>query len=137
MRAERARISGRFFRKKSGAFSTVETSLVMGTVLLSLTLLLFMGLYLHDKCVLAGAVSETAQAGREWERMEEDYAPEQYFHQRISGKLLYFPEPECTVSQSGDRITVRATARTGRMSVTAIARAPVTWPEREIREHDI
>ena len=115
------------------AAATVETAVVMGAALLAQALVLFAGLYLHDKCILTGAAHETAQVQAERIRMEDDRSAEGYFRERIAGKMLYFPSASCSVSAGGGMVKVLASARTGRMSVTAGASAPLTEPEEEIR----
>ena len=85
------------------AASTVETAVVMSVVLLSLMLVMFAGFYLHDLNILSGAVCESAQAGAEWERMDENCSVQAYFQDRIRGKLIYFPGALCTVETTGDK----------------------------------
>ncbi|MBQ4361329.1 MAG: pilus assembly protein [Lachnospiraceae bacterium] len=119
--------------RRAGASSTIEAAVVMGVALAMLMAVIFIGFYLHDKCILIGAANETAQVCAEWERMEEEGSPEAYFRDRISGKLLYFPPASCSVSIGGETVCVTAAARSGRMSVSVSASAPVTCPEEEIR----
>ncbi len=115
------------------AASTVETAVVMSVVLLSLMLVMFAGFYLHDLNILSGAVCESAQAGAEWERMDENRSVQAYFQDRIRGKLIFFPGALCTVETTGENVCVRASAASGRMRINVNAVAAVREPERMIR----
>lgn len=116
------------------AVITPEAAVVMGVILIGLALLLRTSLYLHDKAVLSGAVMESAQVARERGRAEIEDSVCGYFTERIQGKLLYFPTPNCSVSQIGELVRVNAQVSNGGLTLRAVASAPLTDPEEEIRK---
>ena len=59
--------------KQEGSF-TVETALVMIPVLGVIFLILFVGYFLHDRCVISGAAYETAVWTAHQERLEDTSA---------------------------------------------------------------
>ena len=130
-------MAGHGLNKRMRAVFTAETAVVMSVVLLSLMLIIFTGFYLHDLNILSGAAYESAQAGAEWKRMDENRSVEGYFQQRISGKLLYFSGASCSVEESDTRVLVRATAASGRMRMGTAAAAAVSEPEDKIRKLDM
>lgn len=121
-------------KRRVRAVITVEAAVVMGVILMGLALLLRMTLYLHDKAVLSGLVMETAQAAKERDRTLIEESAAGYFGARAQGKLLYFATPSCSVSLGGDRVIVSAQAAGGRMRLRAQASAPLTDPEKVIRQ---
>ena len=121
-------------RRRLEGSATVETAVVMSAALLCIMLIMFAGLYFHDKCLLAGAAHESAQAAGERERMREGPRAGEYFNNRIAGKLLYFSSASCRESLAGDALSVEAGASSGRMSVKVSASAACPVPEEEIRK---
>lgn len=123
----------RLLKYRIRAASTVEAAVVMGMAMLCLMLIMFAGFYFHDVNILAGAAYESAQAAGEWKRMEESKSAEAYFQKRIQGKMLYFSSAGCTVTRSGNDITVRARASSSRMQAAVRGSTRTDKPEKEIR----
>lgn len=114
----------------------VEMAYLMPVILLMWILIIY-GIFLfHDKVILSGAAYETAVVGSEYVHEDEisEGELEQYFQDRIDGKLLFFPEVTAQAEIEEDQITVSSQASRKGMGVSVIQRAPITFPEKEIRK---
>lgn len=114
----------------------VEMAYLMPVILLMWVLIIY-GIFLfHDKVILSGAAYETAVVGSEY--AHEDEISEgmliQYFQDRVDGKLLFFSEVTAQAEIEEDQITVSSQASRKGMGVSVIQRAPITFPEKEIRK---
>lgn len=124
-------------KEMKGSFM-IEATYMIPITLLVWMLIIFGLFYYHDKQILSGAAYETAVAGSRMMHEEgvlHKEKAEQYFRQRIQGKLLFFGEQavHCELVEEDRGILLHATANAKRMKVHAHARAAVTEPEKKIR----
>ena len=128
-------------RKKNGfllrASTVVEIAYLM-TVILGVWMVVIFGLfYYHDKSILMGAAYETAVVGSEvlrgLEKLPEEEM-EEYFRNRIRGKLLFYGQVSVDVYENEQQIIAEASAMAKGMKVHARGSAQVTDPEKKIRK---
>ena len=91
--------------------------------------------YFHDKAVLNGAACETAVLSAQQKRMKEygRYDMEEFFRERIHGKLITMNDLSVSVTDGGEEVTVSVTARSGRMRLNICQKAVTAVPEELIR----
>ena len=117
----------------------VEAAYLFPIIMIVWMLILFALFYYHDKNILCGAAYEAAVVGSELRR--EGELPQgkinQYFNERISGKLIFFPSASVTIEESKESIKVSARSSARGMSLTVVKSAAVTEPEKVIRKFRI
>ena len=115
--------------------STVKGSTVIMPLFLGLFVLIMHAVfYYHDKAVLNGAASETAILGVQAERRADtEYDLEGFFRERTSGKLIYMTDVDISVSETGEEITVAASAQRSFMKLKISQKALIVKPEENIR----
>lgn len=117
---------------------TVEMSYLMPIVLLVFVMTVHTVFYYHDKNILIGTAAETAVLGAQMERKpDETIDLNEFFSERISGKLILFSRAEVTVEISRKQVQVEARAENGKRTIHVIQRAVVVEPEKNIRRKRI
>ncbi len=124
----------RSLRKRVSAVTTPEAAVITGVILISAMLLIFAGLYYHDKNVLIGAAFEAAQVGKERIRSEDQNLARECFSDRSNGKLLLFAGASCSVRQSEEELVVEAFASKWNMGIRTDAGASLITPEKKLRK---
>ena len=120
-----------------GSF-TVEAALDFGSIVCCQVVVLYMGMYLHDKTILDGTASCTAQSGRlyvvenqipgegmiDWERFEQKSLLwrlyddvdktelEEYMMKLVENRLIVCDDPEITVETGANQTIVGYRAKT-------------------------
>lgn len=115
---------------------TVEMSYILPMVLGIFALIMYTVFFYHDKNIIIGAASETAVLGAQLERRPDESAKadmNNFYQQRITGKLILFSETSAEVEISDKTVTVTAEAHKGRMSLSVKQQAPILKPEERIR----
>ena len=123
-------------KKKLRGSSVIEMSLIMPVVLLTWVVVIYALFYYYDKNILSAAAYETATVGSEMYRESEkvDAARLQsYYQDRVAGKLLFFQNVSCEVSEDNRVIVVKVATSSGRMSINLERRSALLIPEKEIR----
>lgn len=123
--------------KECNGSTVVEMAYLMPVVLLTWMLIIFALFYYHDKNIIAGAAYETAVVTSELARTENEVPTgkaEQYFQDRIRGKLLFFGGADAAIAVGETEITVRASAAAKGLSVSAEKRASTVIAEKKIRK---
>lgn len=118
-------------RAYRGSF-TVEAAVVVPTIFMIVTLLIYTVFYYHDKNIIAGAAYETAVAATERKSYDESEL-KTYFHSRIRGKLVLFSYVQEEIKIEEEQVTVQCTAQKRRMKISVEISAKRTEPERFIR----
>lgn len=116
---------------------TIEMSYILPMVLLLLALIMYTVFYFHDKNILAGAAMETAVVGAQMERKPDEKGKtnlEAFYKQRITGKLILFPEPAAEVHVTEKQVSVTVHADRGKMKLEVRQQAPILNPEKQIRK---
>ena len=115
--------------------TVVEMSYLIPFSLFLFFLLITITFYFHDKAILGAAAAETAVAGVEMDRkkMIDEVDLEDWFRERIQGKLIFLEDAEAKVRQSEKRVEVEVSASKGRMKIHLIQRAVKAKPEGKIR----
>lgn len=115
----------RIMREAKGS-ATIEMACIM-PLFLSLFLLIITGtFYFHDKCVLYATAYETAVVGAQKKRQENTFSEsvlQEYFEDRIEGKLIFFPDAAVSLQETIGVITVQAEAVRGRWKIHAEEKA--------------
>lgn len=120
-------------RKISGS-SVIEMAYIMPLFLGVFVLIIHTVFYYHDKAVLNGAAGETAILGVQAERRKgTEYDLEDFFRERLNGKLIYMTDVDVSVSRSEDEITVSAAAKKAFMEINVSQTARCVQPEKNIR----
>ena len=98
-------------KKKSGrtvrASTVVEMAYLMPLVLMVWMLVIFGLFYYHDKTILMGAAYETVIVGSEILYGMEEFPQEEmenYFRERIRGKLMFYGQVSVNVYEEQQRI---------------------------------
>lgn len=117
--------------------SVIEMAYIMPLFLALFTVLIHTVFYYHDKAVLNGAAAETAVLGAQQERNPiSEYEPEQFFYDRIRGKLIYMDNIKVSASSEESTITVIASAQRSFMRMQICQKAVVARPEKRIRQRE-
>lgn len=127
-------------KKKSGrtvrASTVVEMAYLMPLVLMVWMLVIFGLFYYHDKTILMGATYETVIVGSEILYGMEEFPQEEmenYFRERIRGKLMFYGQVSVNVYEEQQRIIAKASASAKGMELQASGSAVITEPEKQIR----
>lgn len=118
----------------------VEMSYLMPLVLLIWIMVIFMLFFYHDKSVVMGAAYEASVVGSELWMQENEYRSakiENYFNERINGKLLFFENIDIKIFMHDTKVLLRAAASKYIMSFEIEAQATITEPENIIRRMNI
>lgn len=124
-------------RRTCKASTVVEMAYLMPVVLLCWMLVVFALFYYHDKSVTAGAAYESAVIGSELWAEKTEYRSaviEDYFRERIEGKLLFFRNIEVRIAVDQENVRVEATAAKYLMMLRVEEQAAVTEPEKKVRD---
>ena len=100
-------------RRTCKASTVVEMAYLMPVILLCWMLVVFALFYYHDKSVIAGAAYESVVVGSELWAEKTEYRSaviEDYFRERIEGKLLFFRIIEVRIVVDQEKVSVEATA---------------------------
>lgn len=124
-------------RKSCKGSTVVEMAYLMPVVLLCWMLIIFALFYYHDKGIIAGAAYESAVVGSELWAEETEYRSakvEEYFRDRIQGKLLFYENVEVSIRIEQKEVRVWAAASKYLMILKVEEQAAVTEPEKVIRD---
>ena len=124
-------------RRTCKASTVVEMAYLMPVVLLCWMLVVFALFFYHDKSVIAGAAYESAVMGTELWAEETGYRSskiEDYFRERINGKLLFYRNVEVRIMVDQAEIRVEAEAVKYLMMLHVEEQAAVTQPEKVVRD---
>lgn len=116
---------------------TVELSYLFILLFSIFVMIIHMVFYYHDKNILMGAAYETAVLWTQLERRPDEIketAPEDFYRERISGKLILFSEVNVEVNQMKDTVDISAFASKGRLCVQVHGKSEVAEPEKKIRQ---
>lgn len=114
--------------------TVIEMSYIVPLFLGLFVLIMYAVFYYHDKAVLNGAASETAILGVQAERRADtQYDPEDFFHGRVDGKLIYMIDADVTVSKTDKEIIVTASVQKSFMKLNISQKALIVNPEEKIR----
>ena len=114
--------------------TVIEMSYIVPLFLGLFVLIMYAVFYYHDKAVLNGAASETAILGVQAERRADTlYDPEDFFHGRVDGKLIYMTDADVTVSKTDKEIIVTASVQKSFMKLNISQKALIVNPEEKIR----
>ena len=85
--------------------------------------------------ILNGAACETAVLGAQRARMKEKEEAdlEEFFMDRIKGKLIRMTDVNVSVSEGKDEVKIEVRAERNRMSISICQRAVIARPEELIR----
>ncbi|HBA63705.1 MAG TPA: pilus assembly protein [Lachnospiraceae bacterium] len=115
---------------------TVEAAAIFPVIFLVWILSVYMLFYYHDKMILTGTVYETAAVGSEKMRLlkkPQAEELEEYFQERLRGKMIFFAGSTVRVTISGKEISVEAEAFRKRMHLAVRGSMKVTEPESYLR----
>lgn len=115
--------------------AVVEMSYIMPVILLLTVMVIHAVFYYHDKAVLNGAASETAVLGAQMERRQRtmEYDLEEFFRERIEGKLIFMTDTVVSAEKSDREVSVEVSASKGRMKLKIRQKAVIARPEEKIR----
>lgn len=116
---------------------TIEASLVIPLVFLIIMELITSFFFYHDKNILNGAAYETAVVASAKMREKDSITEEEltaYCKERLEGKCILLIGFQINVTIGKKEVTVNITARKGKRAVHVEKRAPVTEPEKRIRD---
>lgn len=122
------------------ASTVVEAAYLFPMIMIVWMLILFALFYYHDKNILAGAAYETVVAGSELAHEAEEIPTgklNQYFQERIQGKLIFFPGASITINAEKNSIEITAYSKAKRMTLSVRKSAAITEPEKTIRKFRI
>lgn len=124
-----------FYRKRElKGSAVVEMSYIIPMILFLFVMIIHAVFYYHDKAVLNGAAGETAVLGAQTARRKgTEYDLEQFFHNRTEGKLIYMTDPDVSVEEDEESVTVKASAARSFMRLSIYQRALIVKPEEKIR----
>lgn len=124
-----------FYRKRElKGSAVVEMSYIIPMILFLFVMIIHAVFYYHDKAVLNGAAGETAVLGAQTARRKgTEYDLEEFFHNRTEGKLIYMTDPDVSVEEDGESVTVKASAARSFMRLSIYQRALIVKPEEKIR----
>lgn len=124
-----------FYRKRElKGSAVVEMSYIIPMILFLFVMIIHAVFYYHDKAVLNGAAGETAVLGAQTARRKgTEYDLEEFFHNRTEGKLIYMTDPDVSVEEDEESVTVKASAARSFMRLNIYQRALIVKPEEKIR----
>lgn len=124
-----------FYRKRElKGSAVVEMSYIIPMILFLFVMIIHAVFYYHDKSVLNGAAGETAVLGAQTARRKgTEYDLEEFFHNRTEGKLIYMTDPDVSVEEDEESVTVKASAARSFMRLSIYQRALIVKPEEKIR----
>ena len=124
-----------FYRKRElKGSAVVEMSYIIPMILFLFVMIIHAVFYYHDKAVLNGAAGETAVLGAQPARRKgTEYDLEEFFHNRTEGKLIYMTDPDVSVEEDEESVTVKASAARSFMRLSIYQRALIVKPEEKIR----
>lgn len=124
-----------FYRKRElKGSAVVEMSYIIPMFLFLFVMIIHAVFYYHDKAVLNGAAGETAVLGAQTARRKgTEYDLEEFFHNRTEGKLIYMTDPDVSVEEDEESVTVKASAARSFMRLSIYQRALIVKPEDKIR----
>lgn len=124
-----------FYRKRElKGSAVVEMSYIIPMILFLFVMIIHAVFYYHDKAVLNGAAGETAVLGAQTARRKgTEYDLEEFFHNRTEGKLIYMTDPDVSVEENEESVTVKASAARSFMRLSIYQRALIVKPEEKIR----
>ena len=124
-----------FYRKRElKGSAVVEMSYTIPMILFLFVMIIHAVFYYHDKAVLNGAAGETAVLGAQTARRKgTEYDLEEFFHNRTEGKLIYMTDPDVSVEEDEESVTVKASAARSFMRLSIYQRALIVKPEEKIR----
>lgn len=124
-----------FYRKRElKGSAVVEMSYIIPMILFLFVMIIHAVFYYHDKAVLNGAAGETAVLGAQTARRKgTEYDLEEFFHNRTEGKLIYMTDPDVSVEEDKESVTVKASAARSFMRLSIYQRALIVKPEEKIR----
>lgn len=124
-----------FYRKRElKGSAVVEMSYIIPMILFLFVMIIHAVFYYHDKAVLNGAAGETAVLGAQTARRKgTEYDLEEFFHNRTEGKLIYMTDPDVSVEEDEESVTVKASAARSFMRFSIYQRALIVKPEEKIR----
>lgn len=136
MNVFRHRYQDNFWRLRYVKGSTViEMSYIMPLFFLLFVLLVHTVFYYHDKAIINGAAAETAILGVQVERRKESgYDLEQFFRERISGKLIFVTDIDVSVKESKEEISILVHGKKSFMKLAVCQKARIVRPEKRIRQ---
>ena len=117
--------------------TVVEMAYIMPVVLLCWMLIVIALFYYHDKSIIAGAAYESAVMGSELWAEETEYRSakiEDYFRERLQGKLLFYKNVEVGILVDTDKVRVKAEASKYLMLLKVEEQAAITEPEKVVRD---
>lgn len=124
-----------FYRKRElKGSAVVEMSYIIPMILFLFVMIIHAVFYYHDKAVMNGAAGETAVLGAQTARRKgTEYDLEEFFHNRTEGKLIYMTDPDVSVEEDEESVTVKASAARSFMRLSIYQRALIVKPEEKIR----
>ena len=124
-----------FYRKRElKGSAVVEMSYIIPMILFLFVMIIHAVFYYHDKAVLNGAAGETAVLGAQTARRKgTEYDLEKFFYNRTEGKLIYMTDPDVSVEENEESVTVKASAARSFMRLSIYQRALIVKPEEKIR----
>lgn len=124
-----------FYRKRElKGSAVVEMSYIIPMILFLFVMIIHAVFYYHDKAVLNGAAGETAVLGAQTARRKgTEYDLEEFFHNRTEGKLIYMTDPDVSVEEDEESVTVKVSAARSFMRLSIYQRALIVKPEEKIR----
>ena len=124
-----------FYRKRElKGSAVVEMSYIIPMILFLFVMIIHAVFYYHDKAVLNGAAGEPAVLGAQTARRKgTEYDLEEFFHNRTEGKLIYMTDPDVSVEEDEESVTVKASAARSFMRLSIYQRALIVKPEEKIR----
>ena len=124
-----------FYRKRElKGSAVVEMSYIIPMILFLFVMIIHAVFYYHDKAVLNGAAGETAVLGAQTARRKgTEYDLEEFFYNRTEGKLIYMTDPDVSVEEDEESVTVKASAARSFMRLSIYQRALIVKPEEKIR----
>lgn len=124
-----------FYRKRElKGSAVVEMAYIIPMILFLFVMIIHAVFYYHDKAVLNGAAGETAVLGAQTARRKgTEYDLEEFFHNRTEGKLIYMTDPDVSVEEDEESVTVKASAARSFMRLSIYQRALIVKPEEKIR----
>ena len=123
------------WKKCISGSTIVEMSYIMPMFLFLFIIVIHTVFYFHDKVILNGAAGETAVLGAQRARMKEKEEAdlEEFFMDRIKGKLIQMTDVNVSVSEGKDEVKIEVRAERNRMSISICQRAVIARPEELIR----